>query len=239
MPENKDANIYPWIIGIVVIVIALAGFHWWQVSGEGSSADQYYSTTPPSGNSNDIGLTIPPIASSSAPVQAPTTSTSNNKNLMHTVTLQTTKGTIVFETYDADAPKASSNFISLAQKGFYNGLIFHRVISGFMIQGGDPTGTGRGGPGYSFEDELDRSTVSGKTGYVRGTVAMANSGPNTNGSQFFIMHKDMQLQYNYTIFGKVISGMDVVDAIAASQVDGNDRPLTPIAMTKVTVAEKK
>ena len=163
---------------------------------------------------------------------------------MHTVTITTSKGTIVFETYDADAPKTSANFISLANKGFYNGLIFHRVIEGFMIQGGDPTGTGSGGPGYQFADELNPATDSYKAGYVRGTVAMANSGPDTNGSQFFIMQKDGSLQHNYSIFGKVISGMDVVDAIAAVPTNGHppagsDRPLTNVVMSKVTVTETK
>lgn len=157
---------------------------------------------------------------------------------MHTVTIETNKGKIVFETYDADAPKTVENFITLANKGFYNGVIFHRVIKDFMIQGGDPTGTGTGGPGYQFADELNPNTPSYKAGYVRGTVAMANAGPNTNGSQFFIMHKDLGLQHNYTIFGKVISGMDVVDAIASSQTDSNDKPTSNIVMNKVTVADK-
>ena len=160
---------------------------------------------------------------------------------MHTVTIKTSKGTIVFETYDADAPNTVKNFITLAGKGFYNGTIFHRVIPGFMIQGGDPTGTGTGGPGYQFADELNPSTPSYQAGYVRGTVAMANSGPNTNGSQFFIMQADVSLQHNYTIFGKVISGMDVVDAIAKVPVDSpsHNMPITPIPMTSVTVAETK
>ncbi|MBU6426963.1 peptidylprolyl isomerase [Patescibacteria group bacterium] len=155
---------------------------------------------------------------------------------MHTVTIQTNKGTIVFETYDADAPNTVKNFITLADKGFYNGLIFHRVINGFMIQGGDPTGTGMGGPGYKFADELNPNTVSYKAGYVRGTVAMANAGPDTNGSQFFIMQKDNALPHDYTIFGKVISGMDVVDAIASVKTDQYKKPLTPVTMSKVTVA---
>jgi len=120
-------------------------------------------------------------------------------------------------------------------------VIFHRVIAGFMIQGGDPTGTGMGGPGYTFADELNPATQSYQTGYVRGTVAMANAGPNTNGSQFFIMQKDTPLPHSYTIFGHVTSGMDVVDAIAAVPTNGNppvgsNKPLTPIVMEKVTVA---
>lgn len=177
-------------------------------------------------------LTIAP--GSEAPLTA-----SSTKNFMHTITLETTKGTIVFQTYDADAPKASANFIKLASSGFYDGLIFHRVIPDFMIQGGDPTGTGRGGPGYQFADELDPATASYQAGYVRGTVAMANAGPNTNGSQFFIMHKDVPLPHAYTIFGKVVSGLEVVDAIASAPRDANDRPLSPIKITKVLVAENK
>ena len=158
---------------------------------------------------------------------------------MHTITIETNKGRIVFETYDADAPKTAANFVTLAQKGFYNGIIFHRVIKGFMIQGGDPTGTGTGGPGYQFADELDANTSSYKSGYVRGTVAMANSGPNTNGSQFFIMHADTPLPHNYTIFGHVVKGIEVVDAIANTPVNGSDKPLADVVMSKVTVEDKK
>lgn len=158
-----------------------------------------------------------------------------NKNFMNTITIETNKGNIVFETYDIDAPKTVENFITLAKKGFYNGVIFHRVISGFMIQGGDPTGTGMGGPGYKFADELNPNTESYKNGYKRGTVAMANSGPNTNGSQFFIMHKDYPLPNNYTIFGRVISGMEVVDAIANTPKDSFDKPLEKMVMNKVNV----
>ena len=168
-----------------------------------------------------------------------TTSSSTPQNSMNVITIETNKGTIVFETYNNDAPKTVENFITLAHDGFYNGVIFHRVISGFMIQGGDPTGTGMGGPGYKFADELNPATESYKKGYVRGTVAMANAGPNTNGSQFFIMHKDTPLPNAYTIFGHVISGMEVVDAIAASPVNAQDRPLQDVVMKKVTVAEKK
>ena len=157
---------------------------------------------------------------------------------MNQITIKTNKGDIVFETYDIDAPKTVANFISLANKGYYNGLIFHRVIKGFMIQGGDPTGTGSGGPGYKFADELDPNTSSAKLGYVRGTVAMANAGPDTNGSQFFIMHKDTPLPHNYTIFGRIVSGMEVVDAIAGAPVGPNDRPIEKMIMEKVTVAVK-
>ena len=137
------------------------------------------------------------------------------------ITIITNKGTIVFDTYDADAPNTVNNFITLTNKGFYNGLTFHRVIEGFMIQGGDPTGTGSGGPGYTFADELNSTTPSYQLGYVPGTVAMANSGPNTNGSQFFIMQGNVPLPHSYTIFGHVVSGMDVVNAIAAVATNGN------------------
>lgn len=178
-------------------------------------------------------------STNSAPAQL--TANVNNtqsKNFMHTITLETNKGTIVFETYDADAPKTVENFVTLANKNFYDGVIFHRVIKDFMIQGGDPTGTGRSGPGYTFADELNPTTESYKAGYLRGTVAMANAGPNTNGSQFFIMHKDGPLPHDYTIFGKVISGIEVVDAIAAVEVDVNAKPLEKIVINKVTVANK-
>lgn len=148
--------------------------------------------------------------------------------------IKTSKGDIVFEFY-TDAPIAASNFIYLANKGFYNGLIFHSVIKGFMIQGGDPNGNGNGGPGYKFQDELNPDSLSYKKGYIRGAVAMANAGPNTNGSQFFIMHEDYELPHNYTIFGHVVSGQDVVDAIANSQVGQKDKPLEPIVMEKVTI----
>ncbi|MDO8509591.1 MAG: peptidylprolyl isomerase [bacterium] len=156
---------------------------------------------------------------------------------MPIVKITTNKGVITLELFADDAPKTVENFVTLAQKGFYENVFFHRVISGFMIQGGDPTGTGAGGPGYKFADELDASTPSYKRGYVRGTVAMANAGPNTNGSQFFIMHKDYPLPNAYTIFGRVTAGMDVVDMIAISEVDGSDRPVSEIVMKKVEVVK--
>lgn len=151
------------------------------------------------------------------------------------ITIETNYGEIVFETYDADAPKTVANFVTLANKGFYNGLVFHRVIKDFMIQGGDPSGNGTGGPGYKFADELDPNTASYKAGYKKGVVAMANAGPNTNGSQFFIMTADYPLPNAYTIFGKVVSGQDVVDKIANVPTGANDKPVSPVTMQKVTV----
>ena len=153
----------------------------------------------------------------------------------HLVTIKTNLGEIKFTTYDTDAPTTVTNFIKLANEGFYNGVIFHRVIDGFMIQGGDPTGTGRGGPGYKFPDELDPATPSYQAGYQKGVVAMANAGPDTNGSQFFIMVADYPLPNNYTIFGLVVSGQVVADQIATVPKDGADKPLSPVVMESVTV----
>jgi len=153
----------------------------------------------------------------------------------HLITLETNFGNIKFNTYDFEAPNTVKNFITLAEKGFYNNLIFHRVIDGFMIQGGDPRGDGSGGPGYTFADELSPNTKSYQEGYKKGVVAMANAGPDTNGSQFFIMLKDTPLPKNYTIFGKVTEGQEVVDAIGKVKTDANDRPLQPVIIKKVIV----
>ena len=150
-----------------------------------------------------------------------------------TVLIKTSKGDITVKLYGEEAPKAASNFLVLANTGFYDNIKFHRAIKNFMIQVGDPTSKddeqinfwGTGGPGYKFEDELGREHST----YPRGTLAMANSGPNTNGSQFFIMHKDGGLPNLYTVFGEVVDGMNVVDKIAATETTGSpkDRPLDP------------
>src|SRR5438067_2983419 len=152
--------------------------------------------------------------------------------------IKTNMGTIRFELLEADAPKTTENFITLAERGYYDGIIFHRCINGFMIQGGDPTGTGRGGEsawGGRFDDEIDASSEVYKRGYKAGTVAMANAGPNTNGSQFFIMHVDYPLPPNYTIFGRVTEGQDVINAIATTETDRNDRPLSEVKIEQVTI----
>lgn len=150
----------------------------------------------------------------------------------YTATLDTNKGEIAIELDSGRSPLTVNNFVFLARDGFYDGVVFHRVIENFMIQGGDPTGTGRGGPGYRFRDETD-----GDGSYDRGTVAMANSGPNTNGSQFFICHTDTGLPHSYTIFGQVSSGLNVVDSIATTDTDHSDRPNEDIVVTKVTITE--
>jgi len=160
-------------------------------------------------------------------------------NRMHEVTVETNYGKFQFETFDADAPKTVQNFLELTNKGFYNGLTFHRIVPGFVIQGGDPSGNGTGGPGYKFEDELNPQTESYKMGYVKGIVAMANAGPNTNGSQFFVMLADNALPHAYTIFGKVTKGQEVVDAIGAIPSNpATGAPSKEIKMSKVSVVEK-
>lgn len=159
--------------------------------------------------------------------------------------LKTNFGDIRLELFNSDAPQAVANFKRLAKEGFYNGTKFHRVIPNFMIQGGDPNSKddnwandGTGGPGYSFADELNPKTSSYQAGYTRGTLAMANSGPNTNGSQFFIMHKDYPLPHSYTIFGRVLSGMEAVDTIAGLPKNQNDHPLQDAVIEQVTVEQE-
>jgi cyclophilin family peptidyl-prolyl cis-trans isomerase len=151
---------------------------------------------------------------------------------MTNATMLTNHGAIELELFDDEAPKTVENFKKLAQDGFYNGVIFHRVIEDFMIQGGDPTGTGSGGPGYQFEDEFNDHKVA------RGALAMANAGPNTNGSQFFIVTTDAApwLDGKHTVFGQVSSGMDVVDAIEKVDTGPGDRPSEDVRIESVTVS---
>ncbi len=152
---------------------------------------------------------------------------------MSAATLHTNHGAIEVELYDDDAPKTVENFRKLAGDGFYDGVVFHRVIPDFMIQGGDPTGTGMGGPGYTFEDEFNDHKIE------RGALAMANAGPNTNGSQFFIVTTGAApwLDGKHTIFGKVTGGMDAVDSIEKTDTDANDKPREPALIERVELAE--
>jgi cyclophilin family peptidyl-prolyl cis-trans isomerase len=152
---------------------------------------------------------------------------------MSQATLQTNAGPIMLELHDEDAPKTVENFRKLAGDGFYDGLIFHRIIPDFMIQGGCPEGTGTGGPGYTFEDEFNDHKV------VRGALAMANAGPNTNGSQFFIVTTEAAswLDGKHTVFGTVVDGMDVVDAIESVPTDASDRPVESQAIERVELAD--
>jgi cyclophilin family peptidyl-prolyl cis-trans isomerase len=148
---------------------------------------------------------------------------------MSSATLHTSEGPIELELHSEDAPKTVENFVKLSRDGFYEGVIFHRVIPEFMIQGGDPTGTGTGGPGYEFEDEFNQHPVE------RGALAMANAGPNTNGSQFFIVTVEAApwLDGKHTVFGRVTSGMDVVDRISQADRGANDRPREPVTIERV------
>jgi cyclophilin family peptidyl-prolyl cis-trans isomerase len=152
---------------------------------------------------------------------------------MSTAKMHTTSGTIELELFDEDAPKTVENFRKLASDGFYDGIIFHRVIPDFMIQGGCPQGSGTGGPGYTFEDEINQHKV------VRGALAMANAGPNTNGSQFFIVTTDAApwLDGKHTVFGRVSAGMDAVDAIEQTPTGASDRPLDPPQIESIELSE--
>jgi len=152
---------------------------------------------------------------------------------MSEATMSTNHGDITFELFDEDAPKTVENFRKLSRDGFYDGLVFHRIISNFMIQGGCPEGSGMGGPGYTFEDEINQHKV------VRGALAMANAGPNTNGSQFFIVTVDQApwLDGKHTVFGKVTGGMDVVDKLESLPTDGRDRPREDARIDKIDVGD--
>ena len=147
--------------------------------------------------------------------------------------MHTNHGAIELELFDEDAPKTVENFVKLSRDGFYDGVIFHRVIPDFMIQGGDPTGTGMGGPGYTFEDEFNERKVE------RGALAMANAGPNTNGSQFFIVTAEATpwLDGKHTVFGRVTNGMDIVDTISQLDTDANDKPREPVLIERVELVE--
>jgi len=150
---------------------------------------------------------------------------------MATVLLQTTMGDVKIELLDDTMPITTGNFRKLVERGFYNGTLFHRVIAGFMIQGGDPEGTGLGGPGYTIKDELPANNRN-----ARGTISMANAGPNTGGSQFFINLVDNhRLDPKHPAFGRVVSGMEVVDAISRTQTDSQDRPRTKVTIQKASL----
>jgi peptidyl-prolyl cis-trans isomerase B (cyclophilin B) len=152
---------------------------------------------------------------------------------MSTATIETSEGPITLELFDQDAPQTVENFRRLADEGFYDGLTFHRVIKDFMIQGGCPEGTGTGGPGYTFEDEINPHKV------VRGALAMANAGPDTNGSQFFIVTADAcpWLDGKHTVFGQVTSGLDVLDKLEGVPTDSSDRPVEPIGIASIELSE--
>jgi len=157
-------------------------------------------------------------------------------NKSYSAEINTTSGLMTVELFIDIAPNTVNNFVALSEDGYYNNIIFHRVIKDFMIQGGDPSGTGHGEmgkyPGYEFEDELNNPMP-----YEKGILAMANRGPNTNGSQFFIMHSDYPLPYQYTIFGKVTQGLDVIDQIAMVETDASDKPLSDVIINSITIKD--
>ncbi len=196
-------------------------------------------TTPRSDNYSLIAPTTPLVAAPAPnPVTPnPPTVMPTEQEKQYTAILHTTQGDIEIALNKGQTPKTVQNFVTLAEKKFYDNTIFHRAIKGFMIQGGDPKGDGTGGPGYRFDDE----PFTGE--YSRGVVAMANAGPNTNGSQFFVMHADYPLPKNYVIFGRVTKGLDVVDKIATSPVELSDsgepsKPVKPTVVDKVEIIAK-
>ncbi len=252
-----------WIVAGGMLIVAMAAVLY-------TTSDSSI-VTPVATTSSSNGLTITRIDTASSskedgaaviPITMPEEITNNSNSVPaaaqvaavaasaeDSVMLKTSMGDITVKLYTKEAPKATENFIKLASSKFYDGVKFHRVIKGFMIQGGDPltkddtlsTRWGSGGPGYKFADEINTQSAIYQRGYKRGVLAMANSGPNTNGSQFFIMAADYPLPPQYVIFGEVVSGLDVVAAIdnvetdGPAQLGGNDRPLTPVVITSMTV----
>ena len=229
----------------LLLIISIAIFAFTMAACESKPENQNTNQNARSSAANANQATPAPTNQNAAPPAANTNQSapvaSSQKN--RTVTIDTTAGQIKIELLDKDAPKTAENFRKLAAQGFYNGLIFHRIISGFMIQGGDPNGNGTGGKtadGQPLPNEIVRASPLYQNGYHRGDVAMANKGtPETGSSQFFIMHQDRGLNTlppNYTIFARVTEGMNVVDKIISAPVTpGTDRPASPVKMTKVTV----
>jgi len=231
--------------GLVVLALILSGCSGNQQSegvpknsaerppAENSALDKLSVSTPRNGNNQE--QQNPGESTSINTKQPPPMRIDQNKN--YSAVLKTTAGEITIALDVKKTPITANNFVTLARDNFYNGTIFHRVIKGFMIQGGDPNGNGSGGPGYKFADE------SFEGDYTRGTVAMANSGPNTNGSQFFIMHQDYDLLKNYVIFGHVSAGLETVDKIATADVTDNgmgekSKPINPVVIQSVEIVEK-
>lgn len=223
-----------WLILIVVIIgLGLIGFSFYN-SFKGSKEPNLTETVTPN-ESEQLGTVA---GENVEPTSSPEISNMEiDKSKKYEATLKTTMGDITVELNASQTPVTVNNFVSLAKKNFYDNTVFHRVIKGFMIQGGDPKGDGTGGPGYTFNDEKFEGE------YKRGILAMANSGPNTNGSQFFIMQSDYTLPKNYVIFGKVIKGIEIVDKIAEAPVEKNSfgepsKPVTPVKVKSVEIIEK-
>ncbi len=224
MEKNILMNV---VAVLLVFAAAVAGIYFYQKNQEAGQK----SNVPVNSTGKTFSVSQTPIE----PLKENEVLKSSENKIMNQAVIETNFGKIVLEFYPADAPRAVENFLTLAKKGFYDDLTFHRVIPGFMIQGGDPSGDGTGGPGYTFPDELNPDTVSYKAGYKKGVLAMANAGPDTNGSQFFIMLEDYPLPHNYTIFGRVISGQEIVDKIGSVKTDSNNRPLEQVKIESVKV----
>lgn len=234
---NTFINMNKKIAIIIFIIIVIAGVAAYELINSRSVPANQAGSQPSSAQQSSVAQ---PTSSASAvtyepPTEAEIKAAKDQKTMNATIT--TSLGTIKVELYGDKTPATVANFVKLANAGFYNGIKFHRVIKGFMIQGGDPLTKddamqarwGSGGPGYQFADEQFTGS------YSRGTLAMANSGPNTNGSQFFIMHQDYPLPPNYVIFGKATAGLDVVDAIANLPTGPSDRPQTPPVIQSITI----
>ncbi len=218
-------------IGLALIAIVLLGGVYYYKNSQKSETSNSYS------NSTELTTPIQTNPSESEQPSMAKSKSSFDTSKQYIATLKTTEGDITIEFTADKTPKTVENFVTLARKNFYDNTIFHRVIKGFMIQGGDPKGNGTGGPGYKFDDE----PFDGD--YTRGTVAMANAGPNTNGSQFFIMHKNYALPKNYVIFGHVTKGLDVVDKVAEAEVTygpsgEGSTPVKPVKILSVAIEEK-
>jgi cyclophilin family peptidyl-prolyl cis-trans isomerase len=236
-----------WVsIILIFLVIFIVAFKYLTKEGkvDESVSEDVPVTSQEPGAIDDNNISLDKLATKSAESTDKTNKQTMEKpkmiidqNKSYSAILTTSEGDITIQLNAKETPVTVNNFVYLAKANFYNGTIFHRVIKGFMIQGGDPQGTGSGGPGYTFSDE----PFSGS--YTRGTVAMANAGPNTNGSQFFIMHQDYQLPPNYVIFGKVTDGMDVVDKIAEAPVTMGasgepSKPVNPVSVKSVKIIEE-
>ena len=245
----KNKLLFALLIGVIGITLAGCGAVSQNTDTPGGNGGVIETNPADDTSSGDLNLTDDFNATSTAPDQSTSTSIINkststtmtdsafDKTKNYTAVLHTDQGDIEIALTANATPITVNNFVTLAKKNFYDNTIFHRVIKSFMIQGGDPTGTGAGGPGYQFNDEPFQGE------YTRGTVAMANAGPNTNGSQFFIMHADVPLQKDYVIFGHVTKGLDVVDKIATAPTTlGGDgamsKPVTPVKVKSVTIIVK-
>ncbi len=233
-------NLYLIVVFIIVIGLFVAGIYFKKPTTNESP------TATSTNQTASVSTAVDNLINNNASGTDITNQANNqNKTMSNLITLKTSLGDIQFTTYGNDAPNTVANFTKLASQGFYSGLTFHRVIKGFMIQGGDPNCSkaetanqcGMGGPGYQFADELNPNTESYKNGYKKGVVAMANSGPNTNGSQFFIMLEDNPLPNAYTIFGKVIKGQEIVDAIGNVETGANDRPAKAVTINSVEISQ--